>query len=82
MKKHFYVKRKDGQVFAIPEHTVDDTLKQGFELVGEVLFEKDFKGPEVTEVEEKAPDDFTCILCGFVGKNERSLRMHRNKKHA
>lgn len=80
-QKHFYVRRKDGQVFAIPEYTVADTLNQGFELIGEVISEETFKKEE-TLAENTKQEEFACILCGFVGKNGRAIRMHRTKSHA
>lgn len=39
--------------------------------------------PKSTETGETPiiEDELECPLCGFVGKNKKSLQMHKNKKH-
>lgn len=73
-----FVKRlKDGQVLDMTKQQAEETIKRGgFEMLSEEVQRVE---PEVEEVEVQ---DFTCILCGFVGKNAQALRMHRNKAHA
>lgn len=75
--KHFYLKRKDGQIFAIPEQDVDGTLKQGFTMVGPV--EEETKIEETPRVEEKKT--FQCPICGFQTEHEKALKMHKGRMH-
>lgn len=76
--KHFYLKRmKDGQVMAIRESDVADTLKQGFQMVGEVEAEQT---AEVGEP-EKVVENYQCPICGQTAKTERLLKMHKGKMH-
>ena len=74
--KYFYLKRlKDGQVMAIPERDVPDTLKQGFEMVGPVEEEVQ---PVQTQEKEVT---FTCPLCGKILQTEKLLKMHKGRMH-
>jgi hypothetical protein len=67
---YVYVKRlKDGATFDIPEKNLEDTLKQGFELVSAVNVTA-----EVPQVEE-----FVCPICDKVFKTEQGLKVHKSK---
>lgn len=44
--------------------------------------EIDINNMEVKKVEPAIQEDpFECPLCGYIGKNEKALSMHKMKKH-
>jgi len=66
-----YLKRlKDGVVLPIPNSSVEDTLKQGFERIGDVVINGDT--PEVVV-------DFKCPLCDRTFKTIQGLRVHKSR---
>jgi len=76
---YVYVKRlKDGAVMDIPEAHLEDTLKQGFELVRtiEPLYEN------ATVEPPKVENPFECPICGFIAKSEFGLKTHKRKHYA
>jgi len=66
----------DMGIVDIPEEMVAETLKNNplWKDLGEV-------GSEPAETPIEAKDIIECPICGFVAKNEKSLRMHKMKKH-
>ena len=64
----------------IPENQVAETLRANplWEDLGVI-------GEETKEVKEEPkeikPEGLECPLCGFMAKNEKSLRMHKMKAH-
>lgn len=76
--KFVYIRRlSDGRTLDMTEEQAKETLKRGgFELIGEIPMEEKKEEVILNEVKEHG-----CILCGFVGKNEQSLRMHKRKSH-
>ena len=78
--KYVYLRRKiDGAVIDVPENQVEETLKRGFDRIGEVVLQNSIELPVVSQGSSQV---FHCILCGFEGKNAQSLRMHKTKAHA
>lgn len=66
--KHVYVKRpKDGVIIAIPEYTLEATLRQGFTIVEEIK----------PEPAEESVSDLACPLCDKAFKTERGLQTHK-----
>lgn len=65
----YVVRLKDGAVIGIPAHTLEATLRQGFELVEQISTPK-----------EEAPIDtnpFSCPLCDKSFKSDRGLNIHK-----
>jgi len=89
--KYFYVQRAvDGKVMDIPEKDLDETLKRGFTLIGEVVSQTAKEQP-VVNVEAPVIDPpatevgvvktaLDCDVCGFTAKTLTGLSVHR-KKH-
>jgi hypothetical protein len=76
---YVFVKRlKDGAVMDIPETHLEDTLKQGFELVRKIepLYEN------ATVEPPKIENPFECPICGFIAKSEFGLKTHKRKHYA
>ena len=83
MKYHYLRRYKlDGGIAVdigivdVPENMVAETLKNNplWKDLGEI------GAPEEKPVETGATE-IECPLCGFIAKNEKSLRMHKMKKH-
>lgn len=76
--KYYYVKRlSDGKVMDIPEKHLEETLRQGFEVIGEAgaLYNN-------STVEPPKPENkYECPICGFVAKNESGLRLHKRRHY-
>lgn len=76
--RFFYLRRKkDGKEFTIAEQDVDGTLKQGFEMVGEVEQRAEAVAPE----QPKETKMYQCPICGFQTEHEKALKMHKGRMH-
>ena len=69
-------RKKDGKEFTISENDVDGTLKQGFEMIGEIKQEEEVKVEEL-----KKEQTFQCPLCGFQTRFEHALGLHKGRMH-
>lgn len=85
--KYHYIRRYkqttqglvDIGVIDVPGELVAEQLKShpAWVDLGEISFEKIAELPVIEQTEE-----FQCPLCEFIGKNEKSLRLHKIKRHA
>lgn len=73
---------KDGKEFAIPAKYVEDTIKQGFEVVTEIgMLPQKAKEKTVTKV-EKDTTKMSCPVCQFSSETIEELEQHRREDHA
>ena len=90
MSKYHFIKNKlTGAVIDIPDKHLEETLKRGeFEYVSPVAdFPTSVKDVPIIEeapVEDPVSEpvvDFTCVLCGYAAKSDKSLKIHKGKSH-
>lgn len=80
--EHVILRRlKDGKEFAIPVKYVEDTLRQGFEVVTEIGMLPEKKTAKPTK-EKQEKVEITCPLCGHVSATMDDLATHRKLAHA
>jgi hypothetical protein len=65
----------------IPEKDLEITLKANPLWIDLGLITADESSKEEIKEKETEPEKIECPICGFVAKNDKSLRMHKMKSH-
>lgn len=82
-KKYFIVQREDGETIDLPEEHYEATMKRHpqWVLVREIVPGQRSEAQAAPVVAPVIPDPLECSLCGFIGKNDKSLGAHKTKAH-